>query len=50
MTTREKGAPNLTSDGGTKPNEIDVSIQLCVVTLQHHKICGGRLIKVNLLN
>ena len=50
MVTREKRAPKLRGDGGTKPIEIDASIELCVVTLQRHKICDGWLIKVNLLN
>ena len=50
MVTREKSAPKLRGDGGTKPTEIDANIELCAVTLQHHKICGGRLIKVNLLH
>ena len=50
MVTREKRAPKLRNDGGTKPIEIDARIELCTVTLQCHEICGGRLIKVNLLN
>ena len=50
MVTREKRAPKLRDDGGTKPTEMDTSIELCAVTLQRHKICGGTLIKVNLLN
>ena len=49
MVTKEKRAPKLRGDGGTKPSEVDASIELCTVTLQRH-ICGGRLIKVNLLN
>ena len=47
--TREKRAPNLRSDGRMKPTKIDANIELRAVTLQRHKICGGRLIKVNLL-
>ena len=50
MITREKRSPKLIGDGGTKPTEIDASIELYAVTLQRHEICGGRLIKVNLLN
>ena len=50
MVTREKRAPKLRDDGGTKPTEMDTSIELRAVTLQRHKICGGTLIKVNLLN
>ena len=37
-------------NGGTKPIEIDANIELHAVSLQCHKIYGGRLIKVNLLN
>ena len=37
-------------DGGTKPTKIDASIELLAVTLQHRKICDGRLIQVSLLN
>ena len=47
MVTREKRAPKLRGDGGTKPTMIDASIELYAVTLQHHEICGERLIKVN---
>ena len=50
MVTKEKRAPKLRGDGGTKPTEIDVSKELCAITLQRHEIRGGRLIKVNLLN
>ena len=50
MVTREKRAPKLRGNGGTKPTEVDASIELYAVTLQRHEICGGRLIKVNLLN
>ena len=50
MVTREKRAPKLRGDGGMKPTKIDVIIELYAVTLQRQEICGGRLIKVNLLN
>ena len=50
MVTREKRAQNLRRDGGMEPSEIDAIIELYVVMLQHHKICGGMLIKVDLLN
>ena len=50
MVTREKRAPKLRGDGGTKPTEIDANIELCAVMLQCHEIYGGRLIKINLLN
>ena len=50
MVTREKRPPKLRGDGGTKPTKIDANIELCALTLQRHEICGGRLIKVNLLN
>ena len=50
MVTRGKRAPKLRCDGGMKPTKVDASIKFYVVTLQCHKICGGRLIKVNLLN
>ena len=50
MLTREKRAPSLRGNGRMKPTEIDARIELCAVTLQHHEICGGRLIKVNFLN
>ena len=48
MVTRENRAPKLRDDGRMKPTEIDASIELCAVMLQHHETCGGRLIKVNL--
>ena len=50
MVTREKRAPKLRGDGGTKSIQIDANIELCMVTLQYHKISGGRLINVNLYN
>ena len=50
MVTKEKRAPKLRGDGGAKPTEIDTCIKLSAITLQCHEICGGRLIKVNLLN
>ena len=50
MVTREKRAPIVRDDGGMKSTEIDASIELCAVMLQRHEICGGKLIKVNLLN
>ena len=50
MVTRGKRAPKLRGNEGTKPTEIDASIELCTVTLQRHEIYSGRLIKVNLLN
>ena len=50
IVTREKRATKLRGDGGTKPTKVDATIELCAVTLQRHEICGGRLIKVNLLN
>ena len=41
LVTREKRAPKLRGDGGTKPTEIDASIELYVVTLQRHEIGNG---------
>ena len=50
MVTGEKRAPILRYDGGMKPNEIDANIEFCVVMLQCHKICEGRLININVHN
>ena len=43
--TREKRAPNLGCNGWTKPTQIYVNIDVLEIMLQHHKVCGGGLIK-----
>ena len=49
MITREKRAQNLGRDGRTKLAQVNVGIELLVIMLHHHWVCGGWLKKVNLL-
>ena len=48
MVTIKMRAPKLRGDGGMKPTKIDAIIELCMVTLELHEMCGGRLITCNL--
>ena len=41
MVTREKRAPNMGCDGGTKLAQVDANKELLMIMLQRHKVCGG---------
>ena len=47
--TKEKRAPNLGCDGGTKPAQVDASIKLLSITLQRQWVYRGWLTKIDLL-
>ena len=50
MINKEKRAPNLGHNGWRKRTQIDANIECLAVMLSHHKVCGDKLIKMELLN
>ena len=49
MITRQKRPLNLRYNRGAKPTQVNASIELVIITFQHHCISGGWLTKVDLL-